>query len=186
MSKNDPSSLILMDSQVAPLVLYHGSTEKRETFLAAKGNRYTLGQTYQVDAAAFFFTPDLAFAQTFGPAVTSVEVRASKFLDLREGAWGQDDLEVLKILENHFGERVGFYPPDELWAILDDKPSADGIQALGYEAVWFLERDAKGDPHDTCAVFDASRLKVVGSVQIDRGLQALAAVEGIKRLFLKP
>lgn len=168
------------------MVLYHGATEKRGKFQATKSNRYTLGQTYQVDSSAFFFTPDLAFAQTFGQAVTCVEVHASKFLDLREGAWGQDDPEVLKILENHFGERVGFYPPDELWAVLDDKPSADAIKSLGYEAVWFLERDIKGEPHDTCAVFDAERFKVVSPAHIDRGLQALAAVEGLRRLFFKP
>lgn len=176
------TSPTITDSQDQPRVFFHGASQRRETFEVTTSLRHTLGHAYEVQTPAFFFTPDLSFAQTFGPQVTAAHVHADKVLDLREGAWGQGDPAAFKILENHFGEAVGFYPAHELWSILDDAPSAQAIKDLGYEAVLFSESDQQGCSHETIAVFNSSSLEIVSSPELLKGIEALAMVQKAGRL----
>jgi hypothetical protein len=141
----------------SPLVLYHGSNEYRSTFEPKTGLRYTLGREYEVPAVASFFTPDIDFAESFGDAVTSANLIIKQPLDLREGAWGAQS-DAFKILEDHFGESVGLYPPHELWEILDYPVRVNEFKALGYDGVILMERDSQGVAHDTYAVFDGRQV----------------------------
>lgn len=177
-----PTSTVILDPQGQPRVFFHGASQKRESFKVTTSLRHTLGHAYEVQTPAFFFTPDLSFAQTFGAQVTAVHVHARKVLDLREGAWGQNDLAAFKILENHFGEAVGLYPVNELWSILDDAPSAQAIGKLGYEAVLFCESDRHGNSHETLAVFNASSLEIISSNELFKGIEARAMVQKARLL----
>jgi ParB-like chromosome segregation protein Spo0J/GNAT superfamily N-acetyltransferase len=149
----------IVDDSRKPLVCYHGADAVRTVFAPEKGKRYTMGQEYEVPVSASFFTSDKKFALTFGPKVTPVYLRMQKPLDLREGAWGFNDDKAYEVLKNHFGEQVGFTPPEELWDILDQIEHTQSIRDLGYDGLIFVERGKDGEMRDTYAVFSSTQIK---------------------------
>jgi hypothetical protein len=155
----------IVNNQGKPLVVYHGSSEVRSVFKPEKGKRYTLGHDYEVPVTASFFTPDKKYAATFGPEVTAAYLKVLKPLDLREGAWGFTDEQAYNVLKDHFGDQVGFTPPEELWDILDQPGHTQSLRDLGYDGLIFAERGKDGDMRDTYAVFDNSQIRVKGNMQ---------------------
>lgn len=142
-----------------PCVFHHGGDAIRDVFDPRGSGRYTLGRAYSVQTSASFFAADRSFAATFGSHVTSVYLRIGKPLDLREGAWGFDDPEAFDVLKSHFGDQVGFVPPNELWDILDQPDAVRTLRSMGYDGVFLMERDRDGHARDTFAVFEASQVK---------------------------
>lgn len=179
---------VIQDFDRGSLLLFHGSAERRTRFEHMPGKRYTFGQSYEVTTPAFFFTPDLAFARSFGPAITAVNLRAGKVLDLREGAWGQNDEEVLRILQDHLGEQAGFYPPHELWSMLDEPKVTSAIKKLGYEVLIFVERDQSkgGELVDTYAVFSADAIVPARAPELSKGLRASEVAKKIVKVGPRP
>lgn len=153
-----------------PLVYHHGGSALRDAFEPRESTRYTMGRSYSVETSASFFAEDRTFAATFGAQVTSVYLRICKPLNLREGAWGVEDPAVFEILKAHFGDQVGFVPPNELWDILDQPDAVRSLRAMGYDGVFLMERDRDGHARDTCATFDPTQVK---SATHNLGLYAL-------------
>jgi hypothetical protein len=149
----------VVDDHGRPLVVYHGADKIRSVFKPEKGTRYTMGTSYEVPMTASFFTPNKSFARSFGKALTPAFLKITKPLDLREGAWGFHDDKAYEILKDHFGDQVGFTPPEELWDILDQPQHTASLRDLGYDGLIFVERDKEGDTHETYAVFDSTQAK---------------------------
>lgn len=147
-----------------PMVLYHGSKDKFDTFKHKEGiNSCVLGD-WPVQRHGFFFTPDKDAASEYaGPNghVHQVHLAINNPLDLRNG-----------ISEKHWNELegIGFNPRwlnnlEHHWEAFDDengKHYVNTLRRLGYDGAIFREASPDREKTvDTLVAFHPGQIKSV-------------------------
>ncbi len=152
----------VVDANGEPMVVYHGTDQKFETFdPSRKGVTRVLFSEYETKRNGFFFATDERAAGEFGSTTMPV------YLSIKNPA----DFTTFKANKARDAEliSVGLDPSDletesALWELFDDDRGArvvEKLKELGYDGVMFMEDGANEDMQETLSymAFDPSQIK---------------------------
>ena len=148
----------VVDEAGKPLVVYHGTDAKFDTFQQRKGSISTFFGVEEVDRQGFFFTPDRAMAETFGANVMPVYLAINEPFDVRNGI-----TEEMAARMEEQGVRESYLTNGDFWEKFDGEDGLAFVEALkraGYDGVIFNEPSTgEFDGGDAYVAFRNTQIK---------------------------
>lgn len=165
----------VVDENGEPLVVYHGTPNKFESFSKdAKGTVSFGFGSAAVKRSGFFFSKDKEFSKGFADPykktgeVLSVYLKADRVFDVDDDTQFED-IKTYAIKNGASREGVewldGKRYDEDFWEVFDDDNGAEvssWIKGAGFEGVKFKEPDADtGEISETFVVFEPNQIKSV-------------------------
>lgn len=156
----------VVDQLSDPLVVYHGSKTKFDSFDIGRGTtNYCAFGEYKTSRSAAFFAADKDFAKEFGGGVEvlSLYLSIKNPLNLTEGYPNDFYLKHMQMLS---ANNLVCMRPEEMWELFDSGfPGADefmaAVKADGYDGLKTVERDAGGGMRDVWLALNPTQIKSV-------------------------
>lgn len=154
----------VVDEQGRPLVVYHGTNAKFDTFRKMKGKVYNFLSEIEVERQGFFFTDNRDVAQNIGKIVMPVYLKSTNVFDLDSNYHSNFMKGFYKQLQDSQAEYLE-YGTSEAWEFFDGETGKAFIKYLqenGYDGATFEETPYEdAETIKTNVVFSPNQIKSV-------------------------
>lgn len=152
----------VVDEQGRPLVVYHGTNAKFDTFRKMKGKVYNFLSEIEVERQGFFFTDNRDVAQNIGEIVMPVYLKSTNVFDLDSNYHSDFMKGFYKQLQDSQAEYLE-YGASEAWEFFDGetgKAFTKYLQENGYDGATFEETPYEdAETIKTNVVFNPNQIK---------------------------